>query len=222
MGLWNLDNINARRDATIGKAAIFYAPLWDTETELDMDFLGFTEGEVSVAFNDEEQALTLPEYTGSLAHEKRIQGPGPIVTIPIFTGSPALRAVLSPTGTASGGTGRQIRPVEYTLAIFPEDLFLDVATGQTQLELSYDGTAWELAGQALTTEQARLLGQSLWIWRGHFTRPDMTYRFEEVGKSVDETTFVAMYYDLMPNGHRAHTIGDPTTQGIDVFNGLGS
>jgi hypothetical protein len=205
---------------SISKGAVFYAPVWDFDSELELDFLGFTEGEVSVSFNETYQTLTLPEYTGDLPHEGFVQGEAPVVTIPLFTADPALRAILSPTGSASGGARRQKKVTEYTLVIFPEELFLST-DGQDNLSLEYDSVAeaWELDGVALTEEQERLLGQAVWIWRGHFSKPSLVYRHADAGKSVDEVTFTAMYQPLAPNGARAYVLGDPLEFDIDPNSG---
>jgi hypothetical protein len=206
---------------SISKGAVFYADAWDFSSALELDFLGFTEGEISVALNEEFQNLTLDEYTGSLSHKAFVQGEAPVVTIPLFTGDASLRAILSPTGVASGGFGRQLPVAERTLVIIPEELFLS-ANGQTLLELEYNsGTSqWELDGVALTADKDRLLGQAFWGWRGYFSKPDVVYRHADAGKSVDEVTFTLMYQDLAPNGARAYHIGDPLEIGIDPNTGI--
>jgi hypothetical protein len=206
---------------SISKGAVFYADAWDFSSALELDFLGFTEGEISVALNEEFQNLTLDEYTGSLSHKAFVQGEAPVVTIPLFTGDASLRAILSPTGVASGGFGRQLPVAERTLVIIPEELFLS-ANGQTLLELEYNsGTSqWELDGVALNSGQDRLLGQAFWGWRGYFSKPDVVYRHADAGKSVDEVTFTLMYQDLAPNGARAYHIGDPLEIGVDPNTGI--
>jgi hypothetical protein len=207
---------------SLSKGAVFYSDdEWDFNSALDLDFLGFTEGEISFSLNETYQTLTLEEHTGDLPHEGFVQGEAPVLTIPIFTGDPSLRAILSPTGTASGGFERQLPVKTRTVVVFPEALFLS-ADGQTTLSLEYDSVAeaWELDGAPLTTEQDRLLGQSLWIWRGFFGKPDVVYRHADAGKSVDEVTFTTMYSPLAPNGARAYYIGDPSEINIDINSGL--
>jgi hypothetical protein len=207
---------------SLSKGAVFYADdEWDFATPLELDFLGFTEGEISFSLNETYQTLTLDEYTGDLPHEGFVQGEAPVLTIPIFTGDPSLRAILSPTGTASGGFERQLPVKTRTVVVFPEALFLS-ANGQTTLELEYDSVAerWELDGAVLTTEQDRLLGQSLWIWRGFFGKPDVVYRHADAGKSVDEVTFTTMYQSLAPNGAKSYYIGDPSEINIDINSGI--
>jgi len=207
---------------SIGKGAVFYADAWDFNSDLydSLAFLGFTEGQIQVELNETFNELTLPEYTGDAPHKRYVQGEGPVATIPLFTADPDLRAILSPTGGASGGRRRQQPVKEYTLVILPEELFLDPdSDGQEDLTLAATGTGWTLGGTALSTEQERLLGQSVWLWRGAFTKPPIRYQHEEGGKSVDEVTFSVMYQVLAPNGNRLYTIGDPYDADIDVTTG---
>lgn len=207
----------------IGKGAVFYADAWDFNSNIytALDFLGFTEGPVSVEMNETFNELTLPEYTGDAPHKRFVQGEAPVATIPLFTADPTLRAILSPTGGASGGRRRQQPVKEYTLVVLPEELFLDPATDfQEDLVLAATGTSWTLGGVALSAEKDRLLNQAVWLWRGAFTKPPIRYQHEEGGKSVDEVTFSCMYQVAAPNGHRLYTIGDPYDAGIDVLTGL--
>lgn len=217
MQLGDLDSILA----SIGKAAVFYkAAYWDFNSNLVTALLplGFTEGPITMTPNESFQTLTLDEYSGAAPHKVTVQGEGPVLTIPLFTADPALRAILSPTGTASGGSKRQQPVVARTLVLFPEELFIDPSdpTGQDDLALTYDiaQDRWELGTAALTDAQEDLLGQSLWCWKGYFSKPPLTYTHENVGKTVDECTFTLMYQVNAPNGHRLYTIGDP----MDVVN----
>lgn len=201
---------------TIGKAAVFYkAPAWDFGSNITtgMTFLGYTEGEIGAVFNETFNNLTLNEYTGEAIHEANVSGEGPEVTIPIFTADPALRAILSPTGSASGGGKRQRPVATRTLWLVPEEMFLDVSdpTLQETLPLTWSGSAWQLGGQALTDDQEDLMAQSIILWKGYFSKPPLRYRWEEAGKSVDEVTFRAMYQRLAPVGHRLYSIGDFST-----------
>src|SRR5690606_4880020 len=120
---------------------------------------------------------------------------------------------------ASGGYQRQRPVTEYTLVIFPEELFLDAATNEYK-QLTYTGTAWQVGGQALTPRQQELLGMSVWFWRGHFQKPGITYRSEDGGKLVLPVTFQAMPTKLatsiIPDGQRIYTLGDPEDAGIDI------
>jgi hypothetical protein len=217
----NLQDLSSGK-FSLSKGAVFYTTnTWDFNSQMTLNFLGFTEGEISFTANEEFQTLTIDENTGPLIHDAYVQGEAPVLTIPIFTGSPALRSILSPTGTASGGYERQVPVKTRTLVVFPEVLFLS-ADGQDTKTLTYNTaqTRWELDGVAATTAQNALIGQSLWIWKGHFTKPDVVYRHADAGKSVDEVTFTAWYQGLAPNGARAYHIGDPASIGIDINTGI--
>jgi hypothetical protein len=209
---------------SIGKAAVFYAPAWDFASNLhaELEFLGFTEGEVSVAINETYNRLTLPEYTGDAPHKEYVQGEAPEITLPLFAADPDLRAILSPTGSASGGRKRQQPVVTYTVALIPEELFLDTSdpTSQADLTLAATGTGWTLGGDALTTEQEALLGVSGWFWRVRFGKPNLIYRHEDGGKVVVDVTGTVLYQVEAPNGHRLYTLGDPYEAGIDITTGL--
>lgn len=202
----------------IGRGVVFYAPAWDGTQNLALTHLGDTEGEIAVELNESYNDLTLPELTGDAVHERRLAGENPVVTIPLFLADPALRAVVSPTGSASGGHLRQPKVKEYTLVIFPEELFRD-ANGEFK-PLTYTGSAWQLGGQALTPDQERFLGLSVWFWRGHFQKPGITYRSEDGGKLVLPVNYQAMPTKLatsiIPDGQRLYTVGDPGDANIDI------
>ena len=212
---------------SLSKGAVFYTDdAWDFDSDLsaDLQFLGFTEGEITFAINDSFQTLTIDENTGELPHEGFAQGAAPVLTIPIFTGDPELREILSPTGLPQGGFDRQVPVKTRTVVVFPEALFLD-EDGLTTMTLTYDSGSkeFELDGVALTSEQERLIGQTLWCWRGFFSSPDVVYRHANAGKSVDEVTFTLMFSYDAPSGTRAYYIGDPTDVDVDINVGyLGS
>lgn len=210
----------------IGKGALFYSPTaWDFSSDLHaaLLFLGFTEGEIGASVNETYNQLMLQEYTGDAPHKTNIQGEAPVVTAPLFVADPSLRAILSPSGAASGGFRRQ-RPVqERTLVIIPEELFLDLddPAMQTELPLVPDGSGgWLLGTTPLTAAQTALLGQSAWFWRGYFRKPDLAYRHEDGGKLVQPVEFHVMNQTGAPLGHRLYTLGDPYDAGIDVETGI--
>jgi len=203
----------------IGRGVVFYADKWNGSTNLTLAHLGDTEGEITVELNEEYVHLTTPELTGQAKHKSYVAGEDPVVTIPLFLADPALRSVVSPTGNASGGYQRR-RPVkERTVVIFPEELFLNPSTGEYG-QLVYTGTAWQVDGQALTPEQEKLLGMSVWFWRGYFTKAMPPFRHEDAGKTVVPVTFQVMQSDLstsiIPDGQRLYTVGDPEDAGIDI------
>lgn len=202
----------------IGRGVVFYAPAWNGTQNLALTHLGDTEGEITVELNESYNDLTLPELTGDAVHERRLAGENPVITIPLFLADPALRAIVSPTGSASGGYMRQRPVTEYTLVIFPEELFRD-ANGDFK-QLTFDGTVWQIGGQALTPDQEDLLGLSVWFWRGHFQKPGITFRSEDGGKLVLQVNYQAMPTKLatsvIPDGERLYTLGDPANKGIDI------
>ncbi len=211
---------------SIGRAAVFYkSPAWDFASKITtgLTFLGYTEGEITVNFNETFNNLTMPEYTGEAIHEANVQGEGPEVTIPLFTADPALRAICSPTGSASGGGKRQRPVATRSLVLIPEHLFLDTSdpTLQETVGMEWDSAAnqWELNDIALTADQEAVFAQSIWLWKGYFSKPVLRYRHEEAGKVVDEVTFRAMYQSEAPVGHRLYTMGDFSTV-IDPDNGI--
>jgi len=173
-----------------------------------------TEGEINFNPNATFNDLTLPELTGDAVHKRRLAGENPELSFNAFLADPALRAIISPTGEASGGYVRQ-RPVKrYTLVVFPEALF-----GEYD-DISYDGTKWTVGGSALTPDQERYLGLSFWCWSGSFERAGMTYISDNGGKLVIPVVFRVMPTTLplsvIPDGHRLYTVGDPADAGIDI------
>lgn len=203
----------------IGRGVVFYADRWDGTTNLTLTHLGDTEGEITAEMNPTYSHLTTPELTGEAKHRSYVSGEDPVLTIPLYLADPALRAVVSPTGSASGGHTRQRPVTERTVVIFPEELFYDEAEGAYG-ELTYTGSAWQVNGKPLTDRQEALLGQSVWFWRGYFDRPGLAYRHDDGGKLVEPATYQAMQSDLplsvIPDGHRLYTMGDPADAGIDI------
>lgn len=195
----------------IGRASIFYgagAYIFNSGgADLALTHLGDTEGEISIAGNEEYSDLTLPELTGPAIHNRYLTGFSPQITIPLYAADPDLRDIVSPTGTKSGGFWRRRPVTEYTLAIFPEQLFIEsnaqVAVGYTK------AGGWTVGGDAASASQTDLLDLSIWFWRGHFTQAFPMYRHEDGGKVVQTVTFQAMWNSSMPDGHRLWTVGRP-------------
>lgn len=216
---YTLLDLNAQIRA-IGRGVLLYANKWDGETNLALTHLGDTEGDITVELNEEYTHFTLPELTGAAKHKSYVSGEDPVVTMPVFYADPALRAVVSPTGNASGGYQRRRPVLERTLVIMPEELFFD-PTSDTYKALAYDGTDWTLGGSALSSAQEALLGLSVWFWRGYFTKAGPVFRHEEGGKAVQSVSFQAMTSDLstdlIPDGERLYTLGDPADKQIDIY-----
>lgn len=204
---------------TIGRAVVFRADAWSGTGSLALTHLGDTEGDITVAANESYVHATYPELTGPAKHESYVEGEDPVITIPLFVADPAVRAILSPTGNAGGGYSRRRRVKEHTLVLFPEELFYDEATDKFA-PISFTGGAWKVGGQPLTSEQERLLGLSMWFWRGFFTRPPVSFRHTDAGKAVDSVSFQVMQAKLpaavLPEGERLYTLGDPADAGIDI------
>lgn len=222
--------LSALRD--IGRARVFYAvtqangsvPLqWDGTTELYLKWLCDTEGAVAFEPNPEFQRLMATELTGSAPLEAKVQGEAPTITIPAVYASPATRALLSPTGSASGGYPYAIPVSELTLVFFAEELFFDAtaATAKYGLALDPNGGSWTLGGQALSGLSARkqaLFGLTTWAWRCFPVKAPFSYTHEDHGKSVQEVTVEVMIDQTKPEGDMLYTVGDPylASTAIDI------
>ena len=212
---YNLLDLTAQTRA-IGRASVFYATgayayaAAPTGADLTLTHLGDTEGEIDITANEEYSDLTLPELTGPAIHERYVSGESPQITLPMYAADAALRAILSPDGSAHGGNWRRRAVTEYALVIVPEEVFIE---SNTQAALVYTNTAgtgaWTVGGDAATAAQLAILDLSIWFWRGHFTKAMPIYRFEDGGKVVKEVTFQAMFNDSMPDGHHLYTVGRP-------------
>lgn len=209
---------------SLGRGVVFIADRWDPGSgDLSPTHLGDTEGDIVINTNAEMSALTTPELTGPAAHEMDYTGENPTIEIPLYLTSPALMALVSPTGLAGAGRSRRSAPAEKTLIIFPEQLFLK-PDGSGVVE-SYDlkrvGGAWTLDDVALTSAQLALLGVTFWAWRGVFTRPPMRFLggAGDARKNIETVTFTVMQHPDMPEGHKLYTIGDPEDAGIDIEGG---
>lgn len=206
---------------SFGRGVVFYAPVWDRGLPLALTHLGDTEGDIVINTNPETAGLTLPELTGPAMHEVDYTGENPTVEIPMFLADPAMHAIISPSGSAHAGRSRRGKVVEYTLAVFPEDLFL-VTDGEgitTRKQLKFDGVdGWTLDGDALTAEQQTLLDASIWIWRGFFNRPPRKFHggAGDAKKNIETVSFQAMHHPDMDEGHALYTTGDPADADINI------
>lgn len=200
----------------IGRGSVFYGTgaFAGSGNDLALTHLGDTEGEITIEPNEEYSELTLPELTGAAPHEKYVSGQAPVVTIPLYAADAALRAIVSPTGSASGGYQRRRAVTEYTLVIFPEQVFIE---GDVQVTVAYTTAGgWTVGGDAATATQEALLDLSIFFWRGHFTVTPPMYRHEDGGKVVQEVMFHAMHNGSMPDGHHLYTIGRPENSSIEI------
>lgn len=209
----------------IGRGVVFYAPTrWNPQLgdPLALTHLGDTEGDITVNLATETKGLTTPELTGPAMHEVDIMGENPTVEIPLYLADPDLWAIISPNGSANGGTSRRVSVQERTLVVFPEALYLKATGGVNEAkELSYAGGNWTLDGVALDAAQLLMLDQSMWFWRGFFTRTPRRLRGGggDDGKNIDTATFQVMVHPDMPEGHQLWTTGDPWASSIDLDGG---
>lgn len=200
----------------IGRAAVFYAEApygyvaSPTGADLTLIHLGDTEGEITIEANEEYSGLTLPELTGAALHNRYLAGENPVVSIPLYVADPALLAILSPVGVASAGFRRRRSVTERALVLIPEEVFIESNAEASLVLTNTAGTgAWTVGGDAATAAQLSLLDQSVWFWRGHFTRATPVYRHEDGGKALRTVQFQVMHNASMPDGHHLYTIGRP-------------
>lgn len=198
-----------------GRGVIFRAAKWDTTSPLVMAHLGDTEGDMNIATNPEMAILTLPELTGPAGHDVDYTGENPVIEVPLYVTDPAMHALISPTGSASAGRERRGVPVEHTLAIFPENIWVDPATGRvdrTKL-LSFAGGAWTFDGAALSAAKSELLDSSFWLWRATFNRPPRRFRggAGDDKKNIETVSIQGLHHPDMPDGHHLYTTGNPFT-----------
>jgi hypothetical protein len=209
---------------SLGRGVVFRAPRWNPgDGPLTLTHLGDTEGDISIATNPEMAALTTPELTGPAPVEMDYTGEAPVITFPMYLTDPTLIALVTPTGQASAGRSRRSAPLEHTLVILPEALFLktDNAGIVSDYTLASSGGNWTLDGVALDSAQLALLAGSFWAWRGVFTTPPRSYRggAGDARKNIEEVTFTLLHHPTMPEGHHLYTIGDPDDAGIDLDGG---
>lgn len=207
---------------SFGRGVVFYSDLWLPElgNPIDLNHLGDTEGDISIATNPELNGLTTPELTGPAKHEIDYTGEAPMVEVPLYLTDPALYAVISPSNSQHAGRSRVSAVAERTLVIFPERLFLEGSPGDaiSAATLAVTAGVWTLGGVALTATQTALLGQSIWLWRGVFNRPPRTFHggTGDARKQIETCSFEVMHHPDMPEGHHLYTIGDPSLASIDL------
>lgn len=209
-----------------GRGVVFYAPRWDPGLgdAFNMTHLGDTEGDISIATNAALASLTVPELTGPAAHEVDFTGENPVIEFPLYLTDPALLAVVSPSGSAHGGRSRRYAPIERTIVIMPEALFLvqDPITGFIDRKtLARAAGAWTLDGDPLDAARTTLLGTSFWLWRSTFNRPNRRFLggAGDARKNIETVTVQSMHHPDMPEGHHLYTTGDPAEAGIDLEGG---
>lgn len=224
MSNFNLADVSALI-ASYGRGVVFYAPKWvPASGVLAMTQLGVTEGDITVTPNGATAGLTIPELTGPIPHEMDYLGENPVIEIPLYLADPALIAIVSPSGSAHAGRSRRGPVKEYTLAVFPEALFLqDDNEGIVHdLTVAFDGAGvWTFNGIALSADRQKLLDVSMWLWRVVFNRPTRRFRggAGDDKKNIESVSTQSMHHPDLPEGHHIYTTGDPFVSGIDL-NGM--
>lgn len=230
MKLLSLENIIR----SIGRGVVLYAPRWSpgdgraliqsgAGDAYALKHLGDTEGDITLALNEDVQALTLPEITGPAEHEADYMGENPVLSIPLFLADPTLRGIVSPISSPHGGGERRRPATKYTLAVLPEALVLEAGAGgrNSVKELTCPGGAWELDGVPLDAARSTMLAQSVWLWRGYFKRPEQSFKggAGNAKKSIEKCTFQVMHHPDLPDGQHLYTAGDPFLAGVDLNGG---
>lgn len=213
----NQQNLNQVK-RSLGKGIVFYADRWDPTQPLALAHLGDTEGDISFSPNAEVATLQLPEVSGPAPHEADYTGEAPTLEMPIYLADPALMAVISPSGAGSAGRTLRRAAKEYTLAVFPEALFID--GDFERATLAYAAGDWTLGGEALSAAQEELLATSLWLWRVVFNRPPRRFLggAGDARKQIETVSALVMHHPELPEGHHLYTLGDPAlaTPPIDI------
>jgi len=212
----------------IGRASIWYAvddagepEVWDYTSELNLAFLGDTEGDVTHTRNGSVAVLTLPEISGGAPHEATDLGEAPVLEMPLFLADPDLWPIVSPRGSAHAGHIRTCDVAQRTIVVFPERVFRVVsADGSCQYKTLEYTTAggWKVNGVAVTAAQETDIEMILWLWAGWFDKPDTGFMggHGDDGKEIRTVNFNSIYHPSLPDGHRLYTRGDPATYGIDI------
>lgn len=204
-----------------GRGVIFRAPKWDPTGPLtNLAQLGDTEGDISVQTNGEVAVMTLPELTGPAGHDADFVGENPVIEVPMYVTDPALHALIGPTGSAHGGRERRGVPIEHTIVIFPEDLWLDPVTGMVDRAklLTFTGGVWTFDSAPLSATKAELLDSAFWLWRAVFNRPPRRFRggAGDDKKNIETVSIQGLHHPDMPDGHHLYTTGNPFESDINL------
>lgn len=212
----------------IGKAVILYATEWDGTADLTLTHLGDTEGAVVFDAQEAIGRLNLPEVYGPGSVRSWVVGADPTLTAPMFLATPALRTLLSPTGDGLIGSGARRPTVRKTLVVFPQTLYYNATTGKNDAKIRFTtALGWEKSAEAsgdpdafaaLTADETRLLGLSIWIWAAYADRPTVTFEatVEDVVKNIEQVTFHAERPTATALDGAMVMIGDPADYNIDI------
>lgn len=203
-----------------GRGVIFRAAVWDPTLPLSLTHLGDTEGDLVINTNPETAGLTLPELTGPAVHEMDYTGENPTIEIPLFLTDPAMWALCSPGGSAHAGNERRGLVAEHTIAIFPEQIWVDPSTGRVDRTkiLAFAAGAWTFDAGALSAAKLALLDAAFWLWRAAFSRPPRTFHggAGDARKNIETVTLQGLFHPDMPDGHHLYTTGDPADSAINL------
>lgn len=209
----------------IGRGVIMYAhngeydPVrWDGVSTLQLAHLGDTEGEIVNQPNFTIANLTLPEISGGAVYEATYTGENPVIEMPLFLADPDMLEIVSPIGSAHAGLERVEDVQERTLVIMPEMLFKKPNVRGYGTLSYYTGGIWHLDGVGLDAAHQTLLGASIWLWRGYFSRPPRRFRggHGDDAKNIETCQFTAMMHPDMPDGHHLYTTGNPFLSNIEI------
>lgn len=210
----------------VGKGVVLRAPAWDGVSDLTLEHLGDSEGDI--VFNGQEniRGLRLTEWSPGYIRAY-VKGADPILTTPLILADPAKRLLLSPTGSALIGTDIKQDIVYHTLVVFPQDLYKNTLTNKFDAKIRYTAAlGWQksavAAGDAdsfavLSAADQRLLDLSIWMWKGYFERPPYTFRGTAADADepidVDEITFRVVRPEAAP---AMVILGDPSDVGVEI------
>lgn len=205
---------------SIGKGSIFRAAEFTGAADLTLTHLGDTQGDITFNAAEKIGGLKLPEWYGDAYVRSHVIGAEPVLTAPLFLATPALRNTVSPTGDGLIANGGRRTIVRHTLVVFPQALFWNATDSDYSATLRYTSAlGWQkvIGGTpaALTADETRLLGLSIWLWSGFFERPPITFRatVDDELVDVETVTFRAMRNEA---GYPLVTIGSPITHGINI------
>ena len=129
---------------------------------------------------------------------------------------------VNPNGATAGLTLPELTgPIPHEMDYLGENPVIEIPL-YSDKTVAYDSAGvWTFDGQALTTDQQRLLDASFWIWRAVFNRPTRRFRggAGDDKKNIETVSTQAMHHPDLPEGHHIYTTGDPFQFDIDL-NGM--
>lgn len=236
---YTLDALNQAAVA-LGKAVVMYSvdgsgdPIeWDGATDLLLAHLGDTEGDVVFTANERISGRRLREWFGEAYVRAYVSSADPVATIPLFLAHPDLRDLISPTGDGKIGTVARREVVRHTLVMFPQQLYFNAVTNNYDATIRYTTAAgWQKSAvaegeaasfAALSADDTRLLGLSIWIPAGFWERPPVTYRVTRPGDDEVLDIETATFHAVVPFTARENIaslpmawIGSPLAHGIAI------